>query len=193
MLAFFISNQIKFLYFVQRKINQMKKISVAIFTSIIFMSACKEEIKKENSAPTVYPYPISYSADFEIGDSKLINKVLDLWTAYDNNKVSTGIALFADSVSLQFPNGIVIHTSKDSMIATITKDRGKHLSANSSVVSAVALKAKGKDETWVSIWGKEVDVEPDGTKDSTLINENWFFNKDGKAFRMQQYAGKAPK
>ena len=171
----------------------MKKTGIAFFTGMIVLSACKEDIKKENTSNIAYPYSISYSADFEIGDSKLINKVLDLWTAYDNNKVSTGAALFADSVSLQFPNGVIIHTSKDSMIATITKDRGKHLSANSSVISAVALKAKGKEETWVSIWGKEVDAEPDGTKDSTLINENWFFNKNGKAFRMQQYAGKGPK
>lgn len=173
------------------------KHALSIFLAVIFFTGCNNSakenpIKSDTAKIITLPYTIKYSADFEIGDSKLIKKVLDLWKAYDNNKVSTGAELFADSVSLQFPNGFVVHTSKDSMIATITKDRSHHLSAASSVESAVALKAKGKEETWVHIWGKEVDVALDGKKDSTLINENWLFNKEGKAVYMKQYAAKSP-
>ena len=66
-------------------------------------------------------------------------------------------------------------------------------SATESVDAVVVLKNKGKDESWVCVWGKEVDVMKDGKKDSTFLNENWMFNKDGKVSVIRQYAAKIPK
>jgi len=61
--------------------------------------------------------------------------------------------------------------------------------ATSTVIAWTTIKPKGKDETWVIIWGKEVD-EKNGKKDSVNLNENWMFNKDGKISFMTQYAQK---
>lgn len=59
-----------------------------------------------------------------------------------------------------------------------------------AIFSVIVLKPKGKDETWVSFWEKEVDVMNDGKKDSTYINDNWKFNKEGKISAIYQFAAK---
>ena len=64
---------------------------------------------------------------------------------------------------------------------------------SSSVEVVTTLKPKGKDETWVCVWGKEVDTHKDGKMDSTYLNENWMFNKDGKVAYMSQFKANASK
>jgi len=47
-----------------------------------------------------------------------------------------------------------------------------------------------KDETWVCVWGKETDTNSKNKVDSTYLQENWMFNKDGKISYMGQFAAK---
>jgi len=119
--------------------------------------------------------------------------VLDAWKDYDNGTLANSASVFADSVSMSMSNGTVMNTKKDSVIAMIAAYRNSFASATSTVDVIVSLKPKGKEETWVCIWGKEVDVTKDGKKDSSYLNENWMFTKDGKCARVEQYVQLAAK
>ena len=169
-----------------------------LFAATAIFTACKEEKKeevtekKETATAITLPYSVAYS-DFEIGDKKYAKMVLDAWKDYDNNTLQNSAGIFADSVTMILADGSKFSTKKDSAIAIVAKHRASMASAVDKVDAIVVLKAKGKDETWVCVWGKEVDVMKDGKKDSVLLNENWMFNKDGKVSYMDQLAAKPPK
>lgn len=143
------------------------------------------------STNVTYAYPVEYSSDFIIGDSKYAQTVLELWKAWDNNSFDDHKDAFADSVSMDFSDGSsVINMSRDSLVAMAKKSRGSLKNAVSSVEVITALKPKGKDESWVCVWGKEVDTHNNGKVDSINHNENWMFNKEGKIVYMGQYEAK---
>ena len=137
-----------------------------------------------------YAYTPAYSADFTIGDSKYAQTVLELWKDFDNNTFDTHKDAFADSVSMDFADGSKMNGPRDSIIAGAKAYRTSLKNVVSSIEAVVTLKPKGKDETWVSVWGKEVDTHNNGKMDSVYYNENWMFDKDGKIAYMGQYAGK---
>ncbi len=135
-----------------------------------------------------YAYPVEYSSDFSIGDSKYAQMVLDLWKDYDNNTFDNHKDYFADSVSMDLAGGnSLINVSRDSALNTVKKYRSSLKNAVSSVEVLTSLKPKGKDENWACVWGKEVDTYNNGKMDSVYLNENWEFNKDGKVIYMAQY------
>lgn len=177
----------------------MKKLIAGLFAATMILVACKEEKKEEaaekkitSPAAVSLPYPVMHS-DFEIGDSKYAKMVLDAWKNYDNGTLSNSAGVFADSVEMHFADGTVLHTKKDSAIAYVAKYRNSVASATSSVDVVVVLKPKNESDHWVCVWGKEVDVLKDGKKDSSMLNENWGFNKDGKVFYVEQYVQMNPK
>ena len=175
----------------------MKKMITCLLAVAALSTACKEE-KKEEAKPTVtpavtLPYQIGYASDFEIGDSKYAQIVLAAWKDYDNNTLQNSLPVFADSVTMYFAEGSIISNKKDSAIAFVAKARGSMASATSSIDAVTVLKTKGKDDTWVCVWGKEVDIMKDGKKDSMLLNENWMFNKDGKVSVIRQYCSQIAK
>ena len=138
-----------------------------------------------------YAYPVQYASDFTIGDPKYAQMVLELWKDYDNNTFSNHKDYFADSVSMDF-SGSTISGTRDSIINSAIAHRSSLKNAVSSVEVVTALKPKGKDETWVCVWGKEVDTHNNGKIDSVYLNENWMFNKDGKIVYMSQLQATPP-
>ena len=73
----------------------MKKL-LFIFLIVFILIACnnasKESGSKENasqSSSVVLPFPISYSSDFEIGDKKFAQYILEISKDYDNNTLLT--------------------------------------------------------------------------------------------------------
>jgi hypothetical protein len=80
-----------------------------------------------------------------------------------------------------------MNVSRDSAINGVKKYRSSLKNAVSSVEVVTALKPKGKDETWVCVWGKEVDTHNNNKIDSVYLQENWEFNKDGKIIYMNQF------
>lgn len=178
----------------------MKQLLIAAFIICAFV-ACNTATNSSNTKDTTtvaatdttamstnvsYAYPVEYSSDFTIGDPKYAQMVLELWKDYDNNTFNNHKDYFADSVNMDF-SGMSISGTRDSIIAMATADRGKLKNSTSSVEVVTALKPKGKDETWVCVWGKEVDTHKDGKMDSVYLNENWMFNKDGKVAYMSQF------
>lgn len=174
----------------------MKKALTLTFIVCIAFIACKEAKKEETKQVTTdsisLPYSVLYSSDFEIGDKKFVQSVLEAWKDYDNNTLQNSASKFADTVQFYGADGMVVK-GKDSLMANVSKFRSMFASAVDEVSTVVALKPKGKDETWVCVWGKETDVMKNGKKDSTYLNENWMFNKDGKVAIIYQLAAKPEK
>lgn len=136
-----------------------------------------------------YAYPVTYSSDFTIGDSKYAQTVLELWKDFDNNTLDNHASEFSDSVAMDFPDGSTVK-GKDSAMSSAKAYRGSMKSVVSTVDVITTLKPKGKEETWVCIWGKGVNTHNNGKTDSTYLQEDWMFNKDGKIAYMRQYAAK---
>lgn len=157
--------------------------------------SAKSEAKAETppAAPITYAYPIQYSADFSIGDLQNSKKVLELWKDYDDNNLSNHLNYFADTVMFDFANGMHIKASRDSLMKVASATRSKLASSTSTVIAATCLKPAGKDESWVMIWGKEVDGLKNAKKDSADLHEAWMFNKEGKVAWVIQYSKKFAK
>lgn len=149
----------------------------------------KDTSASVSNAPLTYAYTATYGSDFEIGDPKYAQIVLDLWKDFDNNTLANHKDVFADSVYVDFAEGGHFAGTRDTLISMMTAHRTSLGNVTDEVVAWTTIKPKGKDETWVIVWGKETD-EKNGKKDSVNLNENWMFNKDGKISFMTQYAQK---
>src|SRR6266700_3687850 len=67
------------------------------------------------STNVTYAYPVAYSSDFTIGDSKYAQTVLELWKDYDNNTFDNHKDAFADSVTMDF-SGMSVSGTRDSIV-----------------------------------------------------------------------------
>ena len=175
----------------------MKQLSFLSIALVLF--SCNTATNKETdtmvkgdssttpSAPVSYAYKVNYSSDFEIGDAKYAQTVLQLWKDFDNNTFDNQRDIFADSVTAVFYNGNVFKGTRDSLISMVKEHRTALGTSTSSVDVITTLKPKGKEETWVCVWGTEVDSNK-GKTDSIYLNENWMFDKNGKVAYMTQFA-----
>ena len=182
----------------------MKPLSFFICSSILLI-ACNSApgsygTSKDATATTDtstgranYPYNIAYSSDFSIGDSKHVQTVLTLWKDYDNNILEAHKDAFADSIQFTTADGNVMRGPRDSVIHALAAYRGSFANAIDSVDAVVSLQPKGKEESWVCIWGKEIDTHKDNKVDSVYLQEDWIFNKDSKIVRIKQYMQAPPK
>jgi hypothetical protein len=176
----------------------MKHVSLCSMVLCLLLACSTPETKSKETAtaddkstpapaaPVTYAYTPTYSADWEIGDSKYAQTVLELWKDFDNNSFDNHKDVFADSVYIEFSDGSHFSGTRDSLVATMKGYRTSLGTSTSYPIAWTALRSKDKNETWVCIWGKEVD-EKNGKKDSVNLNENWLFNKDGKISFMTQY------
>ncbi|MBV9963542.1 MAG: hypothetical protein JO072_14960 [Parafilimonas sp.] len=149
-------------------------------------TASASTMSSDQNQNVSYAYPVQYSSDFTIGDSKYAQTVLELWKDFDNNTFDNHKDAFDDSVTMDLSGGMHVK-GKDSCLAGAKQYRGTLKNVVSSVSAITTLKPKGKDETWVCVWGTEVDTHNNGKIDSVYYNENWMFNKDGKIAYMEQF------
>ena len=182
----------------------MKQLSFFICSSILLI-ACNSQpgssgTSKDTTATTdtsstgsvSYPYNINYSSDFSIGDPKHVQTVLTLWKDYDNNTLEAHKDAFADSIQFTTAEGNVMRGPRDSVIHALAAYRGSFANAIDSVDVVVSLQPKGKEESWVCIWGKEIDTHKDNKVDSVYVQEDWMFDKNGKITRIEQYMQAPP-
>lgn len=179
----------------------MKHLWVCLF-ALATLAACNtattssDDTKDTTTATTTssqnvtYAYTPSYSADFEIGDAKYAQTVLELWKDYDDNDFERHKDAFADSVTFDLSGGDQVRGTRDSVVASMKAYRSSFKNVVSSIDVVTTLKPKGKEETWVCVWGKEVDTHNDNKVDSISLQENWMFDKDGKIAYMLQFAAK---
>lgn len=145
-------------------------------------SATTETKKVDN---TSYAYKAVYSSAFEIGKPEDSKVILDIWKAYEENKMGDTRALWADSVTLEF-DGFTFHGPADSALKEGSADRGRYTSVKDSIDAFMPLHSTDRNENWVAVWGREYTVDKKGKKDTVDLHEIWML-KDGKAAYMARY------
>ncbi len=141
------------------------------------------------AAPHEYAVKSSYSSAFEIGDYSQADKVVELWKQYDDNTLEKGLDMFADTVTMMMADGWRYHGTKDSLMKLTKVERAKYSTVKSKIVAITPLKATDLNESWVIIYGTEYMTSKNKT-DSSDLQENWRFNKDGKIDMMHSYRRK---
>ena len=173
---------------------------IYLFASVAFLASCTsgpnkstmEAVKTSDSDSTkheslTYPYTASYSSDFEIGDSKNVQTLLELYQNWDNNTIENSKNSFADTDTMFFADGNMFAGSRDSLIATAKKMRGQMGKVVDSIHAWVPLRSKDRDEEWVVIWSREYSTDVNGKMKAKELQETWRFDKNGKINLMYQY------
>src|SRR5215203_639703 len=140
-----------------------------------------------------YQYTADYSSKFEMGNSKNVKTIFNLYTDWDNNNIDNSKDKFADSVTLIFGGGDMMAGKRDSIIAQSKSFRNTLGTVNTQVHAVVPLRSTDKNEDWVLVWFKEYRTDAKGKKDSTEFQETWRINKDGQADLLYQYQQNPPK
>ena len=136
-----------------------------------------------------YAVKATYSSSFEIGDPKHADIVIDLWKQYDENTLDKGLDYFADTVDMWMADGWRFHGTRDSAMK-LTKQARAGFSEMKGVIAAITpLKSTDKNENWVIVYGTEYYTVKN-KKDSSDIQENWRFDKNGKITLMHSYRRK---
>jgi hypothetical protein len=179
---------------------------IYLFAAIAFLVACTsssdksktEGVKASDSVSTkeeslTYPFTPDYSSDFEIGDAKNAQTLLELYRNWDNNTLDNSKSSFAEIDTMYFSDGTMFAGSRDSLFANANKMRGQMGSVVDSVHAWVPLRSKDKNEDWVLIWTREISTDAKGKKTAKEIHEAWRFDKNGKINLMYQYEQRPPK
>lgn len=169
-----------------------------LLTAAVACNAPKTEPATPADAPEApaapahdYGVKASYSTDFSISDPKYGDLVIKLWKDFDDNTLDNSASNLADSVMNMFP-GYHAMLSRDSMLAMAKAERSAYDSMHTSIDAIVPLKASGKNETVVAIWGEE-HAYAKGKKTRRDLHEVWGINENGKVTWMKQYTHAVPK
>jgi hypothetical protein len=178
----------------------MRKLSFILGISVL--AACNsgtdtkvESMSAKDSASNndiALPYTASYSSKFEMGDPNHTKTILDLYKDWDNNNLDNSRSKFADTITLYFSDGTMLHGSFDSVNAASKPFRNTLGTVNTTVHAVFPVKSTDKNENWVVAWFTEYRTDANGKKDSTTLQETWRLNKDGKADMLLQYEQKNP-
>jgi hypothetical protein len=170
----------------------MQKILFLAMSFIII--SCHSEEKNEAEAKTTptqtvaaVPYTATYSSQFELGDSKNAETILNIWKSWDDGTISSSRKFFADTAHFYFRDGSKLEGNMDSVMANIQRFRNSLASVKNTVHMYMTLKSKDKNENWVFIWATEVITDRQGKTDSAGLQESWRFNRDGKVDLLYQF------
>jgi hypothetical protein len=170
----------------------MQKIMIALFAVVLFSCNSEEkkepekkEAKMEDSKPL--PYEATYSSKFEMGDAKHAEAILAAWKSWDAGDLQSERKLYADSMFFYLRDGSKMEGKTDSIMKGAQAFRDMFSSVKSTVHAYMPIKSTDKNESWVCIWGTEVNTDKQGKVDSVNLQETWRFNKDGKIDLLYQF------
>ena len=131
------------------------------------------------AATVSLPYVAAYSSNFVPGKQTDVLTVLNSYKAWETGDMAALKATFADTTSMNFPNGLVVRATADSM----ARMAGKYRDSLSKVVLTfdawIANHSVDKNQDWVNVWYKEVDTHKSGKVDSAYYEDDNLL-KDGK-------------
>lgn len=149
------------------------------------------KVKMEGGETKVYPYKADYSSQFAMGSQENAKKILELWKDYDANMLNTHADYFADTVTVDLPNGTRLK-GKDSVLKAIGEYRTSQGKVESTVDAWISTKSLDRNEDWVYIWGLETATDATGKVTKNRIHEIWQLNKDGRVVYMAQFVATPP-
>jgi hypothetical protein len=175
----------------------MKKLLLAAL-SLTLLFSCNEAEKTEpvaEAAPVVaepsvnYPFQAMIS-DFKIGNPQNTVKVMEMYKILEagNSIDSLLLPYFADSVTSVSYDQREFRGTSSEFLKRVSAFRGQYKTVNEEFLSHVSLHSDEKDLDVVSVWFKERAIRLNGKADSTLYQENWRFNKDGKIYYRAAFA-----
>ena len=157
----------------------MKKILylfVPLTIGVALLASCKNGAKtaETKTDSLVMPYKASYSSSFTISDNqKNAQSVLQSYKDWEDNKISNAPAYFADTVSMDFPDGRrLIKVKRDSLVRYFQKFRDSLSSVKIDMQATLNLHSTDKNADWVSVWYKETDTFKSGKVDSAYYQDD---------------------
>ncbi len=175
----------------------MKKLLLAALSLTLFFS-CKESEKTEpvaEAAPVVaepavnYPFQAMIS-DFKLGNPQNTVKVMEMYKILEAGTSIDSLLLpyFADTVTSVSFDQREFRGPANEFVKKVSTFRGQFKTINEEFLSHVSLHSDERDLDVVSVWFKERAIRLNGKPDSTLYQENWRFNKDGKIYYRAAFA-----
>ena len=171
------------------------------------LTSCKGPETKAPESPTIepaevqtkdssvsFPYEATMVSDWRIGDPKHVVKVMEMYRILEKGEK-------VDSLLLPYLADTIVSVSYDDRVykgppmpylKTVVDFRKKFNTLKEEFISYVPLYSPSKDVDMVAIWIEERATLKNGKKDSTLYSENWFFDKNGKAFRRASFSRYEP-
>ncbi|MDF2188874.1 hypothetical protein [Paraflavitalea sp. CAU 1676] len=179
---------------------------MCLFAAFAVLAACSSNADKTTTEATkasdstmarqeqpVYPFTADYSSNFEMGDPKNVQSLLELYKHWDNNTLDNAKSLFAASDTMYFSDGTMFAGSRDSLIAMAKQVRGQMGTVVDSVHAFMALRNKNNNDEWVCIWTREITTNAKGKTMAKELHETWRFDSEGKINLMYQYEQAPPK
>ena len=155
----------------------MKKV-LALFLIPLSFAACTSSTPADTTAaapakdsvaaePAVtLPYKADYSSNFVPGKQADVLTVLNNYKAWEINDMKMFRETFADSITINFPNGYIMTGKADSLMKGATKFRDSLSKVAITMYAWTSNHSVDKNEDWVNIWYKEVDTYKTGKIDS---------------------------
>jgi len=159
----------------------MKKIWY-LFAGVALLASCKNGSTSTAAKPdtVAMPYKASYSSSFTLVDSpKIIQAVLQSYKDWEDNKLSNAPAYFADTIAMDFSDGIQYKGKRDSLVKVFQKFRDTLASSKIDVWVYTFLHSNDKNEDWVNVWYKQTDTYKNGKVDSAEYEDDNLI-KNGK-------------
>ena len=170
-----------------------------IFFASLTIIACNNEKPGELPAQTeakanvpsnMYGFKPEYSFSFVMDSAKNSETILALWKDWKDGDLSKSRAHFADSVSLFLADGSSMIGLTDTIMIGMQNYRSSFKGMDVKVDALFAVKSTDKNESWVTVWGTEIQTDMKGKVDSVSLQETWRFNKAGKIDMMFQASRK---
>jgi len=131
------------------------------------------------AATVTLPYVAVYSSNFVPGKQSDVLTVLNSYKAWETGDMKALKATFADTTSMNFPNGSVVKATADSMTNLAAKYRDSLSKVVLTFDAWTSNHSVDKNQEWVNVWYKEVDFHKSGKVDSAYYEDDNLL-KDGK-------------
>ena len=168
----------------------MKKLLFILLISILYVACTGGQSSDKNvtdstssvaAGPSVtMPYTAGYSSSFTIGKQRDVLTVLNWYKAWETGDMTALASAFADSLTMHFSDGSSMDGKTDSLMVMAKKFRDSLSSVKINVDAWIPVHSTDKNEDWVLVWYKEVDVFKNGKKDSVYYEDDNLIDKNGK-------------
>ena|ERR1700694_1336355 len=162
---------------------------ILIFLSLL--AACRQPTPPygkaaANDSAVYYPYSPVYTNDYEMASPWLSQQVLNFWKEFETGDVMHAGRNCSDTLSFILPD-VVLQGSRDSVLHAFKKRRAAYSDMQCYIDSWMPMRAKGRNEQLVFLWGRQDGTTIKGTRVYRVLHEIWRFDRAGKIRQLEQY------